>query len=294
VQIALRQKPLTAGGGACSVVAKFLERIRFRHWVRAHVPVQERSPNAKGIDEQVLPLLVTSLTGGTRFSHLAWWGHGWEAWKAGFGVAWLPQAARVLTRFLGQFRQRDNEALRAAAVGLAGQRIPAEGISEEVLILDSTVCERSGRQQGARQSDNPRKPGRPTHHPLKAALGSGYGLNLGNRRGDTHSAHPCLGFYEQTRRELPDMLRIPWVLVDSGFGEEGFLEHLEVQHQRYIVALRLTAYVQRAIRGSGQCQWLDRGLEVAEVRVALRRGKGARRLIVIRPHEPRRPRAGGK
>ena len=195
---------------------------------------------------------------------------------------------------MGQFRQRDSEALHAAAVGLAEQRIPAEGISEEVLILDSTVCERSGRQQGARQSDNPRKPGRPTHHPLKAALGSGYGLNLGNRRGDTHSAHPCLGFYEQTRRELPDTLRIPWVLVDSGFGEEGFLERLEVQHQRYIVALRLTAYVQRAIRGSGQCQWLDRGLEVAEVRVALRRGKGARRLIVIRPHGPTRPRAGGK
>jgi hypothetical protein len=39
---------------------------------------------------------------------------------------------------------------------------------------------------------------------------------------------------------------------------------------------------------------LDRGLEVAEVRVALRRGKGARRLIVIRQHVPTRPRAGGK
>ena len=171
---------------------------------------------------------MTSLTGGTRFSHLAWWGHGWETWKGCFGVAWLPQAASVLTRFVGKFRQRDNEALRAAAVGLAGQRIPAEGITEEVLILDSTVWERSGRQQGAHKSYYPRKPGRPSHHPLKAALGSGYGLNLGNRRGDTHSAHPCLGFYEQTRRELPDTLRIPWVLgrqrvwgrrVSGAFGD---------------------------------------------------------------------------
>jgi len=183
--------------------------------------------------------------------------HGWEALKGCFGVAWLPQAARVLRRFLGQFRQRDSEALRAAAVGLAGQRIPAEGISEEVLILDSTVCERSGRQQGARQSDNPRKPGWPSHHPLKAALGSGYGLNLGNRRADTHSAHPCLGFYEQTRRELPDTLRIPWVLADSAFGEEGFLEHLEAQHQRYIVGLRLTAVCgpQCATVRSGSSAW---------------------------------------
>jgi len=45
-------------------VAKFLERIGFRHWVLTHAPVQERSPNAKGIDEQVLALLLTSLTGG--------------------------------------------------------------------------------------------------------------------------------------------------------------------------------------------------------------------------------------
>jgi hypothetical protein len=46
-------KQLTAWGGACSVVAKFLERIRFREWVLAHVPVEEHSPNAKGIYEKV-------------------------------------------------------------------------------------------------------------------------------------------------------------------------------------------------------------------------------------------------
>jgi hypothetical protein len=275
-------------------VAKFLERIGFRDWVLAHVPVQERSPNAKGIYEKVLALLLTCLTGGTRFSHLSWWGHGLEALQACFGVAWLPQATSVLTRFLGKFRQRDNEALRAAAVGLAGQLIQAEGITGDVLILDSTICERYGRQQGARKGYNPRKPGRPSHHPLKAALGSGYVVNLWNRRGDTHSAHQCIGFYQQTRRELPDTLRVQWVLADSGFGEEGFLEHLEAQNQRYIVALRLTACVQRAIRGIGQWQWLDRGLEVAEVMVALSTWKRARRLVVIRQHVPTRPQASGK
>ena len=38
-QIVFTRKPLTAWGGVCSVVAKFLEQIGLRDWVRAHVPV---------------------------------------------------------------------------------------------------------------------------------------------------------------------------------------------------------------------------------------------------------------
>ena len=89
VQITFTHKQLTAWGGACAVVGKFLDRIRFREWVLAHVPVEEHSPNAKGIYEKVLALLLTSLTGGTRFSHVMWWSHGMEGLKACFGVMWL-------------------------------------------------------------------------------------------------------------------------------------------------------------------------------------------------------------
>lgn len=49
VRITFTNKELTAWGGACSVLAKFLERISFRDWVEEHVPVEEHSPNAKGI-----------------------------------------------------------------------------------------------------------------------------------------------------------------------------------------------------------------------------------------------------
>ncbi len=294
VQIAFTHKHLTAWGGACSMVAKYLERIRFREWVLAHVAVEENSPNAKGVYEKVLALLLTSLTGGTRFSHVTWWCHGMEALKACFAVAWLPQATSVLTRFFGKFRQRHNEALRAAAVGLARQLIEAEAITEDTLILDSTVCERYGTQDGARKGYNPKKPGRPSHHPLKAGLGSGYVVNLWNRRGDTHTAHQAVEFYKQTRRGLPASVRIRWTLADSGFGEEAFLEPLEAQNAPHIVALRRTAYVQRALRGIGNWRPIDRGLEVAEVTVALSTWKRARRLVFIRQHVPTRPKAGGK
>ena len=294
VQITFTNKQLTAWGGACSVVAKFLERIRFREWVVAHVPIEEHSPNAKGIYEKVLALLLTSLTGGTRFSHLTWWSHGMAGLKACFGVQWLPQATSVLTRFFGKFRQSDNETLRAASTGLAGQLIEAEKVTEDTLIFDSTVCERYGEQDGARKGYSPKKPGRPSHHPLKAGLGSGYVVNLWNRRGDTHSAHQVIAFYDQTRRELPRSVLIRWVLADSGFGEDGFLEHLEGEKQRYAVALRLTGYVQQAIRGIQDWKILEKGLEVAEVTMALSTWKKPRRLIVIRQHVPTRPKATGK
>jgi hypothetical protein len=294
VQITFTNKHLTAWGGACSVVAKFLERIGFREWVLAQMPIAENSPNAKGIYEKVLALLLTSLTGGTRFSHVTWWSHGMEGLKACFGVVWLPQATSVLTRFFGKFRQRHNEGLRTAAVGLVGQLIEAEQITEDTLILDSTVCERYGAQEGARKGYNPKKPGRPSHHPLKAGLGSGYVVNLWNRRGDTHTAHQCVAFYEQTCRGLPRSMGIRWVLADSGFGEEGFLEHLEGKKRWYVIALRLTAYVLSAIRGIRDWNVLEPGLEVAEVTVALSTWKKARRLIVIRQHVPTRPKATGK
>ncbi len=294
VQITFTNRQLTAWGGVCSLVAKFLERIGFREWVVKHVPVEEHSPNAKGIYEKVLALLLTSLTGGTRFSHVIWWGHGIEGLKACFGVKWLPQAGSVLTRFFAKFRQRHNEALREAAVDLVGRLIKAEGITEDTLILDSTVCERYGEQEGARKGYNPKKPGRPSHHPLKASLGSGYVVNLWNRRGDTYSAHQCINFYEQTWRELPDGLRIRWILCDSGFGEEDFLEHLESKNQPYIIALRLTPYVLAAIRGISQWRQLQPGLEVAETIAALSTWKKARRLVVIRQHVPTRPKASGK
>jgi hypothetical protein len=52
------------------------------------------------------------------------------------------------------------------------------------------------------------------------------------------------------------------ILADSGFGEEGFLEHVERTKQRYAIA---SADVLSAIRGIGGWRLLEKGLEVAEV-----------------------------
>ena len=49
------------------------------------------------------------------------------------------------------------------------------------LDLDSTVLERYGKQEGSLKGHNPRKHGRPSHHPLLAVLGSPKTLRKGSR-----------------------------------------------------------------------------------------------------------------
>ena len=55
------------------------------------------------------------------------------------------------------------------------QRLPVrpEGYT---LDLDSTVWERYGQQEGSRKGHNPRKHGRPSHHPLLAVLAEAHFL----------------------------------------------------------------------------------------------------------------------
>lgn len=220
--------------------------------------------------------------------------HGRQALAACFGVAWLPQASSVPTHFAGKFRQKQAEELRAACGGLSRRLPEAEGIAEDDLVLDGTVCTRYGEQEGAKKGYNPTKPGRPSHHPLKAGLGCGYVVHLWNRSGNVHTAHQVAAFFDQTCRELPATLKIRRVLADSGFCEEGFLEHLEAAGRRYIVAMRLSDCVKLAIRQVDAWVPVAPGIEMAEARVRLGTWKRERRMAFVRQHVPTRPKDAGK
>ena len=104
VRIEFTDKVVTSWGGICTLMAKFLEQIKFKKWVEETIPIEERSPNARGVYPKVLAQLLTCLTGGSRFNHLQWWGHGIEAVRECFGEKWLPQASSVLTRFWGKIK----------------------------------------------------------------------------------------------------------------------------------------------------------------------------------------------
>ena len=106
---------------------------------------------------------------------MGWWECGLEALKAAFGVQWIPQAASTLTRFWNKVHtQAMAEKFAEAARSLVKTIVAWESITEDTLHLDSSVITRYGHQQGAKKGYNPKKPVRPSHHPLMAFLGSGY------------------------------------------------------------------------------------------------------------------------
>ena len=134
------------------------------------------------------PTFLMVLSGGERFSHLSWWSHGIEAIKKSFDFHWVPKASSTLTRFWGKIcTQSLAQKLGQAARQLALTIIERQGIVENNLNLDSSVLICYGNQQGAKRGYNPKKRGRPSHHPLLAFLVAGYVVNVWSRSGDTNT-----------------------------------------------------------------------------------------------------------
>jgi len=297
VKIQFTNKPITAWGGLASIVAKLLEVLEFRSWVESSIPIEEKSNNGKGVYEKVIATFLTVLSGGERFSHLSWWSHGSEAIKKSFAVHWLPRASSTLTRFWGKIStQYVSEKLGNAARLFAITLIEWQGIVKDTLNLDSSVLIRYGNQQGAKRGYNPKKRGRPSHHPLLAFLGAGYVINVWNRSGDTGAGQSAVSFFHQTRMALGANFHINRVLCDSGFYEIGFIEYLESNRFTYIISVPISPTIQREILRVRQWHMISKGVEVGEFTFQHRDHKWTqpRRYVVVRQSISRRPKALGK
>jgi hypothetical protein len=196
VFVEFTKKPVSAWGGLASLVGGLLERIEFRSWVEQALPVWETSNNSCGVYSKVLAHLLTVFAGGERFGHMQWWRHGVEVFEKAFRVERFAKASTSLTRFWNKFdSQAKSEAWSERARDFATQVLGWAGVREGNLNLDSTVLTRYGKQQGARKGYNPKKRGRPSHHPLLAFVSAGYVVNFWNRSGDTSSGQGCTGFF---------------------------------------------------------------------------------------------------
>lgn len=298
VQLQFTAKSITAWGGIGSVIASFLEKIDFRSWVLASLPVTETSPNAGGVYEKVLALFLTVLCGGERFSHLSWWGHGVEALKPCLGVTWLPKSSSAVTRFFQKFdKQPLNELLAENCRQLVGRILRDWAqIQEDTLNLDSTVLVRYGKQEGAQKGFNPRKPGRPSQHPLLAFLGSGYVANFWNRAGNTASGQGAVEFLRQTVLSLGAGFRVKRVAADVGFYRAEFVEYLEQEKYPYVIAVPLYPVLQTQILQVETWRKVAPGIEVGEFffEHADEKWTKPRRYVVVRQDTGKRPQAAGK
>src|SRR5881275_2320228 len=118
------------------------------------------------------------------------------------------------------------------------------------LDLDSTVFERYGRQEGSLKGYNPRKHGRPSHHPLLAILAEAKLVLHGwLRSGNTASARGVKAFLAETLARVPADFRFYAVRADSGFFLSEFLQELEHRALPYVIAVRMNPLLRRAVAG---------------------------------------------
>jgi len=172
---------------------------------------------------------------------------------------WLRRAGPVLVPLLDELLWYVVRR-RWAAAGGAPKTV--------TLILDSTVSVRYGlKQAGAERGYNPKKPGRPSHHPLLAYLqDTGDCLGVRWRPGNAHTARGA----EAWLRSLIQRLRAAGVAditvrLDKGFFSKSMVRALEKLEVHYLLKLPAHAWLQdhqAPWRRSAKGEAIFPGLEV--------------------------------
>lgn len=162
------------------------------------------------------------------------------------------------------------------------------------LDFDSTVMVREGEQEGASKGYNPKRAGRPSHHPLLAFVSdirmvANYWLRAGNTSASTN----YLSFLEDTLSRLENK-KVGLIRMDSGFFAQEILNHLENRCLHYIVACRFNNRIKSALASQRVWAEVADGIEIAETTYQAEGWDRERRIIMVRQEIDKRPKAAGK
>jgi Transposase DDE domain group 1 len=280
IQLGITRKPITAWGGI-AVFAAFCETVGLRGALdRVLGGLGRTSPNALPALDHMLAFIVGVLTGASRFLHL-------ERIRADmplremFGIRRFC-APSTYTRFFQSFTGQIREDVFAALTRWTLDLLPAQETGY-TLDLDSTVLERFGEQEGVLPGYNPRRHGRPTHHPLLAGLAeSKWILHGWLRAGNAATANNVRAFMDECLALLDGLATLRLVRADNGFFDGKFLDFLEEKKLPYLVKARMTRWVKFAVLGVTDWTRVGKGIEVADSRIKLLGWRRERRLVVIR------------
>lgn len=266
--------------GGVAVFVSFLEKIDLVGQLRRYMPIQWKSPNQIDPTATFVAFLITVLVGAKRFAHAAVL-RGDQALHALLGMKRFPIDDTIRNLFR-QFGMGQVQRLYEPLTEWQMQRLPlrAEGYT---LDLDSTVFERYGKQEGSLKGHNPRKHGRPSHHPLLAVLSEAHFLLHGwLRSGNCGTARGVEEFLKEALALWGQRQKIRLLRADSGFFEDQLLSFLEQHRLPYIVVARLTKWVKRSAQRVEQWRPVDENFAVGEFRLRLHGWQVERRFVVIR------------
>lgn len=291
LEVTYTDKPVSGWGGLVAVV-KYLDRLGVRQLLGHALADGRSSPNQIPVVDTALAFLVGVLSGARRFAHLERLRSD-EVIRGILGVKRLPSAMTV-TRYFGGLVRSQVEHLSEVLWQFAQSRLRAPALGA-VLDLDSTVFERYGHQQGSLKGYNPRKHGRPSHHPLLAMLAEAkLVLHAWLRSGNTASARGVKSFLAETLARLPADFRLYALRADSGFFISEFLSDLEARQLPYVIAVRMNPHLRRAVAGLRQWTPFAPGLEASATTYQALGWKAPRRLVVVREELRERPAARGR
>lgn len=273
------KRAVTPFGGVAVFIA-YLHKVGLVEQVRQHMPVFWKSPNQIDPTDTFVAFLMVVLVGAKRFAHAGLL-RGDRALHALLGMGRFPTDDTICNLFrkfgMGQV-QRFFEPLAEWQM----QRLPQrpEGYT---LDLDSTVFERYGNQEGSLKGHNPRRHGRPSHHPLLAVLSEAHFLLHGwLRSGNCGTARGAEEFLKEALALWGQRQKIRLLRADSGFFDGLLLSFLEQRQISYIVVARMTKWVKRAAQRVESWTALDDHYAVGEFRLQLHGWSAERRFVVVR------------
>ena len=280
-KVELRQtaKAVTPFGGLV-VFLEFLRKVEFAERVSRAMPFRLKSPNAIRPEETFTAFMISVVVGARRFAQ-AGMVKADQALQGVLGLKRFPTDDTIRNLFK-RFNQGAVYRFYSVLWGWQLERLEPqpEGWS---LDLDSVVFERYGQQQGAGKGHNPKKHGRPSHHPLLAALAEAHFVLHGwLRSGNCSSARGVVEFLKEALALLGSRHRIRVVRADSGFFDDQLLSFLEERGLSYIVVARMTRWLKRQAAQVRQWTELDENYAGGEFRLQLYGWEQQRRFVVIR------------
>ena len=279
VELRETKRAVTPFGGLV-VFGEFLGKIGYAEAVRQHLPFRLTSPNAIDPVQTFTAFLLSVLAGARRFAHTGLL-RADQALQQVLGIRRFPSDDTIRNWFK-RFGQGQNYRFYSALWAWQMERLP-EREGGYSLDLDSTVFERYGRQEGALKGPNPRKHGRPSHHPLLAVLAEAHFILHGwLRSGNCGTARGVVEFLKEALALLSERQRIRRVRADAGFFDQALLSFLEERSLSYIVVARLTRWLKREAAQVQAWRDLDENYAVGEFQLQLYGWDRERRFVVIR------------
>ena len=272
--------PLTPLGQA-SFFIEFLKVSGVFDGLVADCPLVRTSPNAPKNRDVIGTIVLSALAGHKRYSHIT-----------------ALRADGVLPGLLGMDRVLSEDAVRRGLQAIGEARgiawlqkhldhCTAPLLGEGwILDADTTIKPLYGHQEGALLGYNPKKPGRPSHAYHSYILAN---LRLvldvdvmpGNQHTASHAAPGLWALLDRIGRDRwPKLLR-----ADKGFSSDALMSTCEARGLPYLMRLRLTKNVKRAIeRMAGRGDWKDagQGWQGIDHTLKLTGWAKARRVVLLR------------